>query len=113
MTDYYGIREPADNTNLTAEAGTNETTVVCSALLETDNDAYNGFYLHNVTRSTGGLITDYTGLTQTIIMVATTGQTVGDSFYIINPWRIETVSGTVRDKGLSITNRSKGLEVIK
>jgi hypothetical protein len=113
MTDYYGIREPADNTDLTAEAGTNTTTVICSFLSETTDDAYNGYYYHNLTRSTGVLITNYVGLTKTITVPVITAQTAGDTFYIINPWRVETLSGTVRSKGLSLTNRSKGLEVVK
>lgn len=113
MTDYYGLREPSDGSALTAEAGTNTVTTVCTFLTETTNDAYNGQYYYNITRSTGVLITDYVGLTKTLTVPAITGQTAGDTFYIINPWRVETLSISVREKGLSITNRSKGLNVVQ
>ena len=54
--------------NNTADAGTNTTSVVDSALLSSTNDYYNGWILYNNTRNKSTVITDYDGGTKTLTL---------------------------------------------
>lgn len=79
--------------SLTADAGTNTTTIVDAALSSTTDDYYNGWIIYNTTRSRAAIITDYVGSTKTLTLSwAIASQTTGDSYFISrNP--IYEVSG--------------------
>lgn len=69
--------------SLTADAGTNTTTIVDAALSSSTDDYYNGWIVYNTTRSRAAIITDYVGSTKTLTLSwAITAQTTGDSYFI-------------------------------
>jgi len=70
----------------TADAGTNANQIVDAELTEALDDAYNGDYVWNETRSLGALVTDYDAGTKTLT-VAIAGQAQGDSYYILKSFQ--------------------------
>jgi hypothetical protein len=79
--DLAAVREPTSSTNA-ADAGTGATTLIDSSLTSTANDYYNGWYLFNVTRNLGAVVTDYVGSTKTITCESISGQVVTDTYYL-------------------------------
>jgi len=78
-------REPEGTSTLTAESGTNTTTIVCTTLSSSVDDYYNNFVVINTTRGKTSLVTDYDGTTNTMtISPAIDAQTDTDVFYVID-----------------------------
>lgn len=70
-------------TSLTADAGTNTTTIVDAGLSSTTTDYYKGWFLFNSTRSKGAIVTAYNGSTKTLTLSWAIGsQTTGDSYFL-------------------------------
>lgn len=100
-TDYYidptngsntsphdGLRHPTTST-YSMDSGSGTTTLVeTSQLPRTTTGDWNGAYLYNVTRSTGVIITTstYSAGTWTLTHPTITGQTSGDTYFIIDAW---------------------------
>lgn len=88
-TVHDGLKEDNSGSNYTAEASTDTTSIYVSTgvLDNTSDDDYNGDYLYNVTRSTGVIISDFDaddGSGNSVITTpSVTGQTSGDTFFII------------------------------
>jgi hypothetical protein len=85
--------ENNSGSNYTAIAGTDTThlMVTKNAFDNDTDDDYNGDYVYNVTRGVGKQVTDYDaddGSNRSVlVMAAITGQTTGDTFFIIRAWR--------------------------
>lgn len=85
-TDHAGdTREPDGAGTLTADAGTNTTTIVDAALSSAVNNYYVGATVYNSTRTSVSVVTAYVGATKTMtISPAITSQTSGDTYYILD-----------------------------
>jgi hypothetical protein len=91
MTVYYIDNGVADNTGtglkytgLTADAGTDATKIVDAGL--NGMVIPNGSFVYNTTRSLGAVTTGWVDATDTLT-VAIAGQSAGDSYYLITPWK--------------------------
>lgn len=83
-------REPVAGSN-TADLFTSTSQIWDSALISTVDDFYNGWYLYNVTRATGSVITDYSGAGKILtISPPVAGQTTGDTYIILKSDEIIT-----------------------
>lgn len=101
MANYYvdytngndahdGLREPTEDT-YTAESGTDDNDVYCSSLEKAGDDDYNGDFFYNVTRGESDIILDYIVADDHIILTTgISGQTTGDTFFIIKAWKTLT-----------------------
>lgn len=73
--------------SMTADAGTNTTTIVDAALASAVDDYYNGWIVHNATRTASAIVTDYVGSTKTLTLSwAIASQASGDTYHLMrNP----------------------------
>ena len=93
---HTGLKEG----NYTADALTTDITLIDTELTEALDDAYNGDFLYNVTRGAGALITDYVAATTTITCNSISGQTAGDTYYILKAWLdLDTFTEAARSAG--------------
>lgn len=92
-TTYYLDPDNGDDADsgtkegpLTMDIGSTDTTLVDAGLSSAVDDFYNGGFLFNVTRGLGVIITDYVGATKTMTHPSISGQTTGDSYYVLMPF---------------------------
>lgn len=71
-------------THLTADSGTNTTTIVCAELQGEADDYYDDAYVQNFTRNSIVKVTSYSASTKTLTVPTITGQTDGDLFSVFN-----------------------------
>jgi len=101
--DYVNGNDSRPGTKLgsfTADSGTNSTTVVDAEL--DGQDISSGDYLYNETVGAGALIQSWDDGTDTITLQSSiTGQTSGDSYYILRSWQTlsQYTSATIRTPG--------------
>jgi hypothetical protein len=76
---------------LTTGAGSNTTTIICSALSSSTDDYYNGWVINNLKDNSIGIVTNYVGSSKTITCTTMSGQTNGETF---NIYRYNLISQT-------------------
>lgn len=70
-------------TGLTADVGTNTTTIVDAGLSSSTDDYYKGWIVYNFTRLLSAIVTGYNGTTKTLTLSwAITSQTSGDTYFV-------------------------------
>lgn len=73
--------------DMTADATTSTTAIVDAALASSVDDYYNGWIVHNATRTASAIVTDYVGSTKTLTLSwAIASQAAGDTYHLMrNP----------------------------
>lgn len=103
-------------TSLTADAGTNTTTIVDAGLSSTTDDYYNGWIVYNSTRTTAAIVTDYVGSTKTLSLSwAIASQTTGDSYFICRNPLYKTDGTSIfapSSSGCRFLQRDNSIEIV-